>query len=101
MVKPACRHLRPSRAFRPQGIVLWAVVVAAALLWSGAFAGHLPAAEAAERPDRLVLGVVPSYYAEKMPETTKPVADMLSQRLGIPVEAFIAPSYMGIVEAMA
>lgn len=101
MVKPACRHLRPSRAFRPQGIVLWAVVVAAALLWSGAFAGLLAAAEAAERPDRLVLGVVPSYYAEKMPETTKPVADMLSQRLGIPVEAFIAPSYMGIVEAMA
>ena len=63
--------------------------------------GASPAAsEAAEMPDELVIGFVPSREADALVETIQPVADYLSERLGIPVEGFVSTDYTALVTAM-
>ena len=54
----------------------------------------------AETPKELVLGFVPSQEADKIADTAKPMADFLSQELGIPVRSFTATTYVGLVKAM-
>jgi phosphonate transport system substrate-binding protein len=61
-----------------------------------------PAAEAPgdDWPDRLVIGFVPSREAAALVETIEPIADHLSQELGIEVEGFVSTDYTGLVTAM-
>lgn len=51
-------------------------------------------------PDQLVLGMVPSREAEAIVDSLEPLAEMLSERLLIPVETFISTNYVGLVEAL-
>ena len=51
-------------------------------------------------PDQLVLGMVPSREAGAIADSLEPLADMLSERLLIPVETFISTNYVGLVEAL-
>ena len=64
-------------------------------------AASVPAAsEAAEVPDELVIGFVPSREADALVETIQPVADALEDALGIPVEGIVSTDYTALVEAM-
>jgi phosphonate transport system substrate-binding protein len=56
--------------------------------------------QAAERPDELVIGFVPSREADALVETIQPVADYLSEELGIPVEGVVSTDYTALVTAM-
>jgi phosphonate transport system substrate-binding protein len=55
---------------------------------------------AAEMPDELVIGFVPSREADALVETIQPVADYLSEQLGIPVSGVVTTDYTGLVTAM-
>jgi phosphonate transport system substrate-binding protein len=61
-----------------------------------------PTAEptAAAWPDRLVIGFVPSREAAALVESIQPIADYLTERLGIPVDGFVSTDYPGLVTAM-
>lgn len=56
--------------------------------------------EAAEVPDELVLGFVPSREAGQLVEDIQPLADFLTEELGIPVEGVVSNDYTGLVTAM-
>lgn len=56
--------------------------------------------QAAEMPEELVIGFVPSREADALVETIQPVADALSEDLGIPVEGIVSTDYTALVEAM-
>jgi phosphonate transport system substrate-binding protein len=56
--------------------------------------------EAAEMPEELVIGFVPSTEAAQLVEDIQPLADYLSEQLGIPVEGFVSNDYTGMVTAM-
>ena len=58
------------------------------------------AQEDGDVPTELVLGMVPSREAGAIADSLEPLADMLSERLLIPVETFISTNYVGLVEAM-
>jgi phosphonate transport system substrate-binding protein len=58
------------------------------------------ASEAAEMPEELVIGFVPSREADALVETIQPVADALSEELGIPVEGIVSTDYTALVTAM-
>jgi phosphonate transport system substrate-binding protein len=51
-------------------------------------------------PDKLVLGLVPSREADVLVENAQPLADYLSEQLGIEVESFVPQDYPGLVTAM-
>jgi phosphonate transport system substrate-binding protein len=51
-------------------------------------------------PDTLVLGMVPSREADAIVDSLEPIAQMLEDRLLIPVETFVSTNYVGLVEAM-
>lgn len=51
-------------------------------------------------PDKLVIGFVPSREAAALVETIQPIADYLSEQLGIPVEGYVSTDYTGLVTAM-
>lgn len=55
---------------------------------------------AQDDPDTLVLGMVPSREADVIVDSLDPLAEMLTERLGIEVETFISTDYTGLVEAM-
>ena len=55
---------------------------------------------AAEMPEELVLGLVPSREADVLVENAQPLADYLSDELGIPVESFVPNDYTGLIAAM-
>jgi phosphonate transport system substrate-binding protein len=84
--------------------------LAIALFASACTGGAAPGAEeteaapsdggTAERPDKLVLGLVPSREADVLIENAQPLADHLSQELGIPVESFVPTDYTALVAAM-
>ncbi|MGX7111310.1 phosphate/phosphite/phosphonate ABC transporter substrate-binding protein [Gemella cuniculi] len=46
------------------------------------------------------MGFVPLKNSEKLVEDVKPIADYLSEKLGVKVEAFTASSYIGVVEGI-
>jgi phosphonate transport system substrate-binding protein len=56
--------------------------------------------QAAEMPDELVLGLVPSREADVLVENAQPLADYLTDELGIPVESFVPNDYTGLIAAM-
>jgi phosphonate transport system substrate-binding protein len=51
-------------------------------------------------PNELVLGLVPSLEAEAMVDNLGPLADFLSEELGMPVTSFVPQDYTGLVEAL-
>lgn len=55
---------------------------------------------AAEDPDSLVIGFVPSVEAGALVEDIQPLADYLSESLGVPVEGFVSSDYTALVTAM-
>ncbi len=52
------------------------------------------------KPDKLVLGMVPSREASKLVNDLQPLADLLSEELGVEVDHFISTSYTGLIEAI-
>lgn len=54
----------------------------------------------AEAPEELVIGFVPSREADALVETIQPVADYLSEALGMPVSGVVTTDYTGLVTAM-
>jgi phosphonate transport system substrate-binding protein len=65
-----------------------------------AAASQPAASEAAEAPDELVIGFVPSREADALVDTIQPVADALSDALGIPVTGIVSTDYTALVTAM-
>ena len=55
---------------------------------------------AAQDPEELVIGFVPSREADQLVESIQPLADYLSDTLGIPVEGFVSTDYTALVTAM-
>lgn len=53
-----------------------------------------------EVPTKLVIGMVPSREADAIVDSLDPIAEMLSNRLLIPVETFVSTNYVGLVEAI-
>jgi phosphonate transport system substrate-binding protein len=51
-------------------------------------------------PEELVIGFVPSREAAALVETIQPIADFLTEELGIPVEGYVSTDYTGLVTAM-
>jgi phosphonate transport system substrate-binding protein len=56
--------------------------------------------EGAEVPDELVIGFVPSSEAGQLVEDIQPLADYLTEELGIPVTGIVSNDYTGLVTAM-
>jgi phosphonate transport system substrate-binding protein len=48
----------------------------------------------------LTVGFVPSQEAANLADTAEPLAEILEEELGVPVEAQVLTSYVGLVEAM-
>lgn len=69
-----------------------AVLAATALSGAPAFAQ--------DDPDELVIGFVPSVEAGALVEDIQPVADYLSEALGIPVEGFVSSDYAAMITAL-
>ncbi len=67
---------------------------------SEAAASQPAASEAAEMPESLTIGFVPSREADALVDTIQPVADALSEALGIPVEGIVSTDYTALVTAM-
>ena len=55
---------------------------------------------ASEDPEELVIGFVPSSEAGQLVEDIEPLAEYLSEELGIPVEGVVSNDYTGLVTAM-
>lgn len=53
-----------------------------------------------ETPKRLVLGMVPSREADKLVQNLEPLAEILTQEIGVDVVTYISTSYNGLIEAM-
>jgi len=70
---------------------------AAALLAATLFVGF---AQDGEIPDRLIIGMVPSREADVIVDSLEPFADLLAEKLLIPVEAVVSTNYVGLVEAI-
>lgn len=51
-------------------------------------------------PDTLVMGFVPSQDSDTIAETVEPLAERLSEELGIPVQGNVMTNYNALVEAM-
>lgn len=51
-------------------------------------------------PDELVFTLTPSQEAGGLIETAQPLADMLSEQLGVPVEALVPTDYAGVIVAL-
>jgi phosphonate transport system substrate-binding protein len=67
----------------------------------GSGTSSTPAVAEDKAPDKLILGFVPSVEADKAVVNAKPLADYLTQELGIPVGSFVSTDYVGLIEAMA
>ncbi|MDY0827726.1 phosphate/phosphite/phosphonate ABC transporter substrate-binding protein [Microbacterium sp. BG28] len=78
-----------------------ALVAAASLLLAGCAGSADPGTSgAAADPDSLVLALVPSQDQNGLVDTAKPLTDMLTEKLGIPVTGVVAKDYQAAVEAM-
>ena len=63
-------------------------------------AGSASQAAEGETPEELVIGFVPSREAGTLVEDIQPLADYLSEELGIPVRGEVTNDYTGLVTAM-
>lgn len=59
-----------------------------------------PAATAPKKPEKLVIGFVPSQDAAGIESKVEPMNKFLSTKLGIPVTSFVGTNFMGVIEAM-
>lgn len=66
----------------------------------GADESEPAASEAAEAPEELIIGFVPSSEAAQLVEDIQPLADYLTEALGIPVTGFVSSDYAAMVTAM-
>lgn len=73
------------------------LVSAFLLSLSPAFSQGVPDGEV---PSKLTIGMVPSRETDRIVDSLEPFADMLSQRLLIPVDSFVSTSFVGLVEAL-
>lgn len=69
---------------------------AAALLAATLFTGNAQG----DIPDKLVLGMVPSREADVIVDSLRPLSELLSAALLIPVETFVSTNYVGLVESL-
>jgi phosphonate transport system substrate-binding protein len=67
---------------------------------SQAAGSQAPASAAGEAPEELVIGFVPSREAGALVEDIQPLAEFLTEELGIPVEGVVSNDYTGLVTAM-
>jgi phosphonate transport system substrate-binding protein len=74
-----------------------AIALALVVLLVGAAGMRVQAAPA---PQKLILGMVPSREIGRMMENLGPLSSMLTSRIGIPVEPFVATNFTGLIEAM-
>ncbi len=51
-------------------------------------------------PEELVVGFVPSQEADQVSDKVQPMADYLTEKLGIPTKIFVGTNYAGVIEAM-
>ncbi len=56
--------------------------------------------QTASKPDKIIMGFVPSVDSDKIADTIKPLADELAKELGMPVEGKVMTNYSALVEAM-
>ncbi len=70
---------------------------AAALLIAGLFG---TGQAQGDRPERLVIGMVPSREAGVIVDNLAPLSDLMSEALGMDVIPFVSTSYVGLVEAI-
>ncbi len=85
-----------SSSFRPVLRVLL-LLISAVLL-----ASCCPGESVDERgwPNELVLGLVPALEADALVDNLDPLAEWLSQEIGVPVRSFVPQDYTGLVEAL-
>ena len=73
------------------------VTLAAALLVAGLFGTGQAQGDV---PDKLVLGMVPSREAERIVDDLVPIAEMLTERIGVEVDTFVSTNFVALVEAV-
>src|SRR5690606_23036692 len=73
-----------------------AVAVLAAAVAAPAFA-QSPSAATGRIPDKLILGLVPSADANVLITNAQPLADYLTQAVGIPTESLVPTDYTALV----
>ncbi|GEN52918.1 phosphate/phosphite/phosphonate ABC transporter substrate-binding protein [Halobacillus faecis] len=56
--------------------------------------------ESNDAPEKLVMGFVPSQDSDKIADTVQPLADKLSEEIGIPVEGKVMNNYSAVIEGM-
>ncbi|MRX73854.1 phosphate/phosphite/phosphonate ABC transporter substrate-binding protein [Bacillus lacus] len=57
-------------------------------------------ANSSSKPEKIIMGFVPSQESDKIADTVKPLADKLSEELGVEVEGQVMTNYTALVEAM-
>jgi phosphonate transport system substrate-binding protein len=62
--------------------------------------GSTPETAADDWPDKLVLTLTPSQETGGLIETAQPLADLLSEKLGVEVEPFVPTDYAGVIVAL-
>ncbi|MEC9490303.1 MAG: phosphate/phosphite/phosphonate ABC transporter substrate-binding protein [Halanaerobiales bacterium] len=68
------------------------------LMITFAVSGYVSAQD--QKPEKLVLGMVPSREASKLVNDLEPLADILAEELGVEVDHYISTSYTGLIEAI-
>jgi phosphonate transport system substrate-binding protein len=108
-VDEAMEEEEPLRHYRFLGILAVLALIVSACSSPGASAtdaaeeSEAPEAtesQAAEAPEELVIGFVPSSEAGQLVEDIQPLADYLTQELGITVTGTVSNDYTGLVTAM-
>lgn len=56
--------------------------------------------ESSDALEKLVMGFVPSQDSDKIADTVQPLADKLSEEIGIPVEGKVMNNYSAVIEGM-
>ncbi|UCZ52071.1 phosphate/phosphite/phosphonate ABC transporter substrate-binding protein [Bacillus shivajii] len=56
--------------------------------------------ESTDLPDEIVMGFVPSTDSDQIASTVEPLAERLSEEIGIPVDGRVMTNYSALVEAM-
>jgi phosphonate transport system substrate-binding protein len=103
MEEEALRHLRFLAVLAAMMFVVSACTnggASASAAQSQSPESEAPASQAAEAPDELVIGFVPSSEAGQLVEDIQPLADYLTEQLGIPVTGVVSNDYTGLVTAM-
>ncbi len=97
------KHSRPIAALFGVALIAAACQPAGSASPSSATSSESTAAsesQAAEMPDELVIGFVPSSEAGQLVEDIEPLAEYLSQELGITVTGTVSNDYTGMVTAL-